>query len=250
MDNKENREKYFINPKFKDEITLTFLRNDKEFSINLHPASSGSVKNLLYDEWQDANQNYVDLKSKDRIAYVHMKNMGGSELSKFKEDLMSSEEANKDALILDLRYNTGGNVHDGVLQFLSQKKYLQWKYREGKLTGQPNFGYANKPIVLLINEQSLSDAEMTAAGFKELGLGTVVGTETYRWIIFTSGKGLVDGSFYRLPAWGCYTLDGKNLESEGVSPDIYIGENFKDRLDGNHPQIDKAIEIIMNKLNK
>jgi len=250
VDNKENREKYFINPKFKDEITLTFLRNDKEFSINLHPASINNIKNLLYDEWQDANQNYVDSKSKDRIAYVHMKNMGGSELSKFKEDLMSSEEANKDALILDLRYNTGGNVHDGVLQFLSQKKYLQWKYREGKLTGQPNFGYANKPIVLLINEQSLSDAEMTAAGFKELGLGTVVGTETYRWIIFTSGKGLVDGSFYRLPAWGCYTLDGKNLESEGVSPDIYIGENFKDRLDGNHPQIDKAIEIIMNKLNK
>ena len=91
---------------------------------------------------------------------------------------------------------------------------------------------------------------MTAAGFKELGLGKIIGTETYRWIIFTSGKGLVDGSFYRLPSWGCYTLDGKNLETEGVSPDIYVGESFKDRLTGNQPQLDKAIEVILNDLNK
>ena len=90
---------------------------------------------------------------------------------------------------------------------------------------------------------------MTANGFKELGLGTIVGTETYRWIIFTTGKSLVDGSFYRLPSWGCYTLDGKNLESEGVSPDVYIGESFKDRLDGNQPQLVKAIEIILKELN-
>ncbi len=55
------------------------------------------------------------------------------------------------------------------------------------MTGQSNFNYGNKPIILLINEQSLSDVEMTAAGFKELGLDTIVGTETYRWIIFTSG---------------------------------------------------------------
>ena len=178
-----------------------------------------------------------------------MKNMTGGELTKFKEDLVS-DEAFKDGLILDLRFNTGGNVHDAVLQFLSQKKYLNWKYREGKLTSQSNFNYGNKPIVLLINEQSLSDAEMTAAGFKELGLGKIIGTETYRWIVFTSGKGLVDGSFYRLPAWGCYTLDGTNLETNGVSPDIYINESFKDRLNGNQPQLDAAINHILKELNK
>lgn len=57
------------------------------------------------------------------------------------------------ALILDLRYNTGGNVHDAVVQFLSQRPYLQWKYREGKLMSQPNFTPAAKPIVVLINDQ-------------------------------------------------------------------------------------------------
>ena len=249
INSKNNRERYFSAPSSLREITLTFERNNSEFDVNIHTTSSSAIRNLIYDEWQDENQNYVDTKSNNRIAYVHMKNMTGGELQKFKEDLVSSTEADKDALILDLRYNTGGNVHDEVLQFLSQKTYLNWKYREGKLAKQSNFGYSDKPIVLLINEQSLSDAEMTAAGFKELGLGKIIGTETYRWIIFTSSKGLVDGSSYRLPSWGCYTLDGKNLETEGVSPDIYVGESFNDRLTGKQPQLDKAIEEILNDLN-
>ena len=243
----ENREFYFSSPDYSNEMTLTFSRNKSEFQVNIHPTSNNSVRDLIYDEWQDSNQQYINSKSNNRIAYVHMKNMSDEELQKFKEDLVS-EEAYKDGLVLDLRYNRGGNVHDEVLKFLSQKTYLNWKYREGKLTGQANFNYGNKPIVLLINEQSLSDAEMTAAGFKELKLGTIVGTETYRWIIFTSGKSLVDGSYYRLPSWGCYTLDGKNLEAEGVAPDVYVEENFKDRLDGDQPQLDKAIEIILNTL--
>ncbi len=247
INSKMNRESYFTNPKFNAELSLRFSRNGKEFDVNVHPTSYRTIKNLVYDEWQDNNQAYVDKKTNKKIAYVHMKNMGGGELTKFYQDLMSSE-AYKDGLILDLRYNTGGNVHDAVLNFLQQKQYLNWKYREGKLTSQSNFSYGNKPIVLLINEQSLSDAEMTAAGFKELGLGTIVGTETYRWIIFTTGSSLVDGSFYRLPSWGCYTLDGKDLEMSGVAPDVYVGKNFKDRLENNTPQLNKAIDILLKKI--
>lgn len=247
VDRNKNRESYFVNPKSLDEMNLTFSRNKKEFSMNIHSTSYRNVKSLIYDEWQDDNQKYVDEKSNSEIAYVHMKNMTAGELTKFYHDLMSNE-ANKKSLILDLRYNTGGNVHDAVLNFLQQKQYLNWKYREGKLASQSNFSYGNKPIVLLINEQSLSDAEMTAAGFKELGLGTIVGTETYRWIIFTTSKSLVDGSNYRLPSWGCYTLDGKDLELTGVSPDVYIDKDFKDRLQNNTPQLDKAIEILKQKM--
>ena len=65
---------------------------------------------------------------------------------------------------------------------------------------------------------------------------------------FTTGKSLVDGSFYRLPSWGCYTLEGKDLELNGVAPDIYVGKDFKDRVEHNIPQLDKAIEIIMQKI--
>jgi C-terminal processing protease CtpA/Prc len=189
----------------------------------------------------------VDEKSKDRIAYAHMKNMGQGELENFLID-MSKELNNRDALILDLRYNTGGNVHDEVLKFLSQRSYLQWKYREGALTRQGNFTPSDKPIVLLTNEQSLSDAEMTSQGFKALKLGKIIGNETYHWIIFTSGAGLVDGSFVRLPGWGCYTLDGKDLEATGVKPDILVINSFEDKLNGRDPQLDRAIEELMKQL--
>lgn len=246
---KKNREKYFTSPTLKKEITLTLKRNKQTFNVNIHPISTNKIKDLLYNQWQDQNQDYVHKKSNHKIAYVHMKNMTHPEFVKFKQKMVG-KEAYKNGVILDLRYNTGGNMHDKVLEFLSNRTYLKWKYREGKKTSQSNFSFSNKPIVLLINEQSLSDAEMTAAGFKELKLGTIIGTETYRWIIFTSGKTLVDGSYYRLPAWGCYTLNGDDLERTGVSPDIYIGKNFKDRLTNKHPQLDKAIKVILKEMKK
>lgn len=242
-----NRESYFNAPEMPEEMQLTFSRDGEEHTVRLHPVSYTAVRSDLYDAWVGHNQQTVDAQTDKRVAYVHMKNMGGGELENFLTE-MTSEAYKRDALILDLRYNTGGNVHDAVLQFLSQRKYLQWKYRNGDYASQPNFTPAAKPIVLLINEQSLSDAEVTAAGFKELGLGTVIGTETYRWIIFTSGKGLVDGSSYRLPAWGVYTLDGRNLERTGVAPDIRVDNTFKDRLEDRDPQLQRAIREIMERL--
>ena len=249
VDNNMNREYYFVQPSIDKELTLTFDRSGTKNKVAVHPISSNRLRGLLYDEWIDTNQEYIDRKSNKKVAYIHMKNMGGNSLEQFKREMVS-EGMKRDALILDLRYNTGGNVHDEVLQFLSQKPYLQWKYREGKLSPQPNFSPAAKPIIILINEQSLSDAEMTSAGFKALGLGTLIGTETYRWIVFTSGSGLVDGSFYRLPSWGCYTLDGKNLEKEGVKPDIDVPKTFKDRIEGQYPQLDRALLEIEKQLKK
>ncbi len=245
VDKKTDRNYYFSKPSVDKEMKLSFTRSSKIFDINLHPKTS--VFNELYDEWIDKNQQRVDERSKNRIAYSCMKNMGTPELEKFIID-MTQELNNKDALILDLRYNTGGNVHDEVLKFLQQRSYLQWKYREGKKTIQSNYSVADKPIVLLINEQSLSDAEMTAAGFKALKLGTIIGNETYRWIIFTSGTSLVDGSSIRLPSWGCYTMDGTDLEMAGVQPDIKLINSFDDKIDGKDPQIDRAIDEIMKRL--
>lgn len=247
IDKSQNRESYFAQPSMDKEMALTFKGSAGEYTIKIHPTSYFAIRNSRYDAWMADCQKRVDEKSNKRIAYVHMKNMTGGQLQHFKEQMVS-EGYQRDALILDLRYNTGGNVHDDVLRFLSQRPYLNWKYREGALTKQSNFAPADKPIVLLINQQSLSDAEMTTAGFKELGLGKIIGMETYRWIIFTSGKGLVDGSFYRLPSWGCYTLDGKNLEQTGVAPDIQLNNNFVDRIEGNDPQLDRAIEEILKDL--
>ena len=245
VDVQRDRSFYFTKPSMDREMKLTFSRGGQFVEAKIHP--QGSLYGNLYDEWIDANQKRVDEKSKGRIAYGYMKNMGQFELDQFLID-MTQELNHKDALIFDLRYNTGGNVHDEVLRFLSQRSYLKWKYREGKLTPQSNFAPSDKPIILLINEQSLSDAEMTAQGFKTLRLGKIVGNGTYRWIIFTSGVGLVDGSAVRMPGWGCYSLDGKDLEMSGVDPDIKVINTFDDKLNGRDPQLDKAIEEILKQL--
>ncbi len=242
VDPKMDRYYYFTHPSLDKELTLTFKRGANTFDARLHPQAS--IVNNLYDEWIDANRQRVNDKSANRIAYAAMKDMGKGELEKF-IITMTRELGAKDGLILDLRYNTGGNVHDAVLQFLSQRSYLKWKYREGALTPQPNFAPSDKPIVLLVNEQSLSDAEMTAQGFKELKLGKIVGTETYRWIIFTTGASMADGSFIRLPAWGCYTLAGDDLEHTGVAPDIKVINTFEDKINGKDPQIDAAVNEIL-----
>ncbi|RZK43728.1 MAG: peptidase S41 [Pedobacter sp.] len=242
-----DRDYYFTRPSLEREMSLTFVRKGKEFTLNIHPQSSAALKSNLYDEWISKNRENVEKLGNNRIAYSYMKNMGTGELERFLLDMVEQEN-NKEAIILDLRYNTGGNVHDDVLKFLSQRPYLQWKYRGGKMAPQSNFGPAVKPIVLLINEQSLSDAEMTAAGFKELKLGKIIGNETYRWIIFTSAKGLVDGSSYRLPSWGCYTMDGKDLEMEGVKPDILVKNSFVDRLSAKDPQLERAVTEILKDL--
>ncbi|MFB9842167.1 S41 family peptidase [Mucilaginibacter ginsenosidivorans] len=247
VDEKQDRNYYFSKPSLDKELELTFTRDGKDIALKVHPEPSGDFSGDLYDNWIENNKKIVEEKSKDRIAYVYMKNMGGGALETFLEDMVDYAYK-KDALILDLRYNTGGNVHDAVLQFLSQRPYLQWQYRGGQKTQQPNFSPAAKPIILLVNEQTLSDGEMTAAGFKQLKLGKIIGTETYRWIIFTSGKGLVDGSFYRIPAWGCFTLDGKDIEKTGVTPDIDVRTSFTDRLENKDPQLDRAIEEISKQL--
>lgn len=245
VDQRIDRNYYFSKPSLDREIKLSFSRGAQSIDVKIHPQPT--LANVLYDDWIDNNQKIVDEKSRNRIAYHCMKNMGTGELEKFLID-MTQDFYRKDALILDLRYNTGGNVHDEVLKFLSQRAYLQWKYREGKLTPQANFAPSDKPIILLTNEQSLSDAEMTAQGFKALKLGKIVGTGTYRWIIFTSGVGLVDGSFVRLPSWGCYTLDGKDIEKTGVDPDILVNMNFEDRINHRDPQLERAIAEIMKQL--
>lgn len=245
VDAARDRNYYFTRPSADREMDLVFNRNGQMINVRIHPAQS--IVNNLQDEWIDQCQDIVNRKTNNRVAYHCMKDMTRPEMDKFITD-MTQDFYTKDAMILDLRYNRGGNVHDDVIDFLSRRAYLKWKYREGQFTTQPNFVPSDKPLVLLINEQSLSDAEMTAQGFKQLKLGQIVGMPTYRWIIFTSGTGLVDGSAVRLPSWGCYTLDGKDLEMNGVEPDIKVPLTIEDKINGSDPQLDRAIAEVLKQL--
>lgn len=249
VDKKLNREMYFSTPLNKKEVKLTFSRGGKEFNVKVHTAPFAAIKALNYKKWEQDCKARVEKAGNGRIAYVHMKAMGDSDLNEFYQ-AMHTYAVNKDALILDLRYNNGGNVHQQVIDFLRQQQHFQWSYRDFPLTTHPNVLPANKPIVVLVNEHSLSDAEVTSNGIKTLGIAKIVGTETYRWIIFTSSANLIDGSSCRLPAWGCYNNQGVDLESIGVKPDIYVKTTFKDRITNADPQLDAAVKEVMSQLGK
>ena len=115
------------------------------------------------------------------------------------------------------------------------------------MASQPNFSPSGKAIVMIIDRESLSDAEVTSSSFKELKLGTLMGTETYRWIIFTGSFGLVDGSSTRIPTWGCYDMQGRDLERTGVTPDIYVPMDANDYYHDNDTQLQAAIKYLLKK---
>lgn len=249
VNRRTNREKYFSAPFKKSEMKLTFSRDGKEKEVKIHTLSYSNLDNLVYDEWEMRNRAQVEKMGKNRIAYIHMRDMMVGELSNFYRDMFTTV-VGKEALILDLRYNNGGNVHKEVIDILRQKAHFNWGYRDFATNPHPNVTPGNMTIIALVNERSLSDAEVTSNGIKELGIATLVGTETYRWIIFTTSCKMMDGSTLRLPAWGCYSLDGKDLEATGVKPDIYVKNTFKDRLEDKDPQLEAAIKEALKQLEK
>ena len=250
VDKVQNREKYFSGAVPLDELKLTFSRGGKEFDTKVHTTDASVIKTLAYKEWEEQRADIVSDKTGGRVGYIHMRAMGAEDLDSFLLK-MHTEVYDKDALILDLRYNNGGNVHKEVIDFLRGQGHFEWGYRDFPKTTHPNVTPGDKPIVVLVNEHSLSDAEVTSNGIKTLGIAKLVGTETYRWIIFTSSVRLLDGSTCRMPAWGCYSvIDGSDLENTGVKPDIYVKNTFKDRLEGKDPQLDAAITEVLREMKQ
>ena len=247
VDASQNREKYFSSAVAKDELKLTFRRSGKDFDVKVHTNTPAEQKALEYREWEDQRQEMVDAKTNGRVGYIHMRAMGDSDLNDFLLR-MHTDITHRDALILDLRYNNGGNVHKEVIDFLRGQEAFRWGYRDFPTSSHPNVAPAGMPIVVLVNEHSLSDAEVTSNGIKTLGIAKLVGTETYRWIIFTSSVRMIDGSTCRMPAWGCYSIDGSDLEHTGVKPDIYVKNTLKDRIENKDPQLDAAIAEVLSQL--
>ncbi|MCH7782815.1 PD40 domain-containing protein [candidate division KSB1 bacterium] len=228
-------------------LKMKFRKSDsgEEVEVSVKPGSGGAENRLKLEEWITGKRDQVTDKTGDDVAYLYMRAMGRGDLNRFLLELERDAVPRK-GLILDLRWNNGGNVHDRVIDALTRPVYAKWKIRGLSETQQSTFGFADKPIIIITNERTLSDGEMVANGLKTLKRGPIVGTTTYGWLIFTTSVGLINGGNFRLPFWGCYTLDGENLETMGgVIPDISVANDLNNELNGTDPQLDRAIEEIL-----
>jgi tricorn protease len=149
-----------------------------------------------------------------------------------------------------VRYNGGGNTHDQVLNYLGGKEHTLFYQRNGGigpvLTATDRKW--NKPLVLLINNRSYSDAEIFPHAFRTLGLGKLVGQPTGGFVIGTSSFRLIDGSLFRIPRTGVFTIKGVNMEREGVTPDFMVEANPDQLALGIDPQLEKAVQVLQEEV--
>ena len=220
----------------------------REETLEIEPIGPGELSDLLYEEWVEANRRFVDSVSQGRLAYVHVRAMDEESLERFKRDLY--EQRDRQGLVLDIRYNGGGSTHDALLAILRRVHYL-YSVERGDTAREYSslFAWA-KPIVLLINEHCYSDAEIFPQGFKELGLGTVVGTPTFGAVIGTRNLELFDGTTFRQPEEGWYRLSGLPLENHPVEPDVRVDNPPRYDNRTGDPQLRKAVEILLQQIGK
>ncbi|MCC6781612.1 MAG: PD40 domain-containing protein [Planctomycetes bacterium] len=194
-----------------------------ERKVVLRPVTS--VAGLLYDEWIEDTRRKVEELSGGRLGYLHIRGMDMSSFLRFEEDLYHAG-AGKDGLIVDVRWNGGGSTADHVLTALTQPRHAIAVPRGGG-PGYPQDRkvYATwfKPVAVMCNERSFSNAEILSHAVKTLGRGPVVGMRTAGGVISTGGAGLLDGSMVRMPFRGWYLVgDGADMELNGCMPDVAL----------------------------
>lgn len=213
--------------------------------IEITAADRSATSKLMYERWVEKNTQRVSEASKGQLGYIHIPSMDDAGLDAFVRALYS-DNYDKEAIVLDVRYNSGGFTHDQVLNYLGAKEHTIFRQRHGGV-GPVLRSYDRKwtkPLVLLINNRSYSDAEIFPSAFRTLGLGKLVGQPTGGLVIGTSSIRLIDGSTFRIPRTGVYTVKGVNMEKEGVSPDFLVVPHPDDLAKGKDVQLDKAVEVL------
>lgn len=240
-----------LNSRLNRKVTVTF--NDKPaedgaWKSRIEAISTGAYSQLRYERWVKERRKKVDELSGGRIGYLHIQAMNQPSLRKFEKELR--EYRHKDAMVIDQRWNGGGNIEQELLAILVQRQYQVWQPRGTEATGRPFAGFFG-PKIVLQNWRSASNAEMFPAGFRALGLGKVVGTPTMGAVIGTGSYSLIDGSTVRTPGVGVYLADQKrtNMENNGVQPDMLIDNKPEDTLAGRDRQLEAAVEELMKQLN-
>jgi tricorn protease len=207
-----------------------------------------SVGDIKYEEWVKKNREFVDKETGGKIAYVHIRAMDAPSLAKFENEV--NEFWNKQGIIVDIRYNGGGNIDQEILDILERKPYEYWNQRGADpLWGRRPQQAVAGPKVMLINWRSASDSEVTPLGFRDPKLGSIVGTPTNGSVTATGSYTLINGGTIRTPGGRVVTYDpskpnnwGIALENYGVAPDVWAENTPEDELKGFDRELKTAVD--------
>jgi tricorn protease len=229
------------------EITVGPNANDKgSRTVAVEPLANESA--LRNRDWVEGNLRKVHKATGGRVAYVYVPNTAALGHEYFKRYFFP--QVDKDAIIIDERFNGGGQVADYYIDHLRRPFTAMWVTRYGEDVKTPG-GAIFGPKVMLIDETAGSGGDLLPWMFRKYKLGPLVGKRTWGGLVGILGfPVLMDGGRVTAPNLAIWTEDGFVVENEGVPPDIEVEQTPADVIAGRDPQLEQAIAIVMKELER
>jgi tricorn protease len=213
-------------------------------TVQVVPVESESA--LRNRDWVEGNLEKVHEATDGRVAYVYVPNTAGAGHAYFKRYFFP--QTNKEATIIDERHNGGGLIADYYINILRRQFISYWAMRYGDDLSTPQ-GAIFGPKVMLIDETAGSGGDLLPWMFRKFELGTLIGRRTWGGLVGMLGfPVLMDGGYITAPNLAIWAEDGWVVENVGVPPDIEVEMLPADVIAGRDPQLEKAIEVVMEQL--
>lgn len=221
--------------------------NGKSDTIMVKPVDY--IRDLQYERWVERNEHIVDSVSGGRIGYVHIEGMDSESFSNVYSKLLGKYR-NREAVVVDTRWNGGGWLHNDVALLLSGKKYVDYSPR-GQYVGSDPFSQWTKPSVMLVNESNYSDAHGTPYTYQTLKIGDIVGAPIPGTMTAVWWETQVDPTIvFGIPQVTSLDINGKPLENKQLNPEVIIYNNPGDVERGHDAQLEGAVRHLLDKLKK
>jgi tricorn protease len=208
-----------------------------------------SERAMRSQEWIEANIHKVDAMSNGQVAYVYLPDTGGQGFDNFNRYFFAQTQ--KKAVVIDERWNQGGNIADWVVDVLKRTPMMNYETRQGVKVTEPT-GAIFGPKAMLINQNAGSGGDAMPWLFRQAKLGPLVGTRTWGGLVGIGGyPPLLDGGGVTAPRAALYNLNGEfDIENKGVPPDVEVEYDPKSVAAGHDPQLERAVQIVLDELKK